>query len=100
MTGVDEVFEFKVPVKIEDNTVLLKPNATKTFEDFSYNVKEMVITPVTTRLVIDSKGKVPSSPEQSGDYIASMMYYDIVDDQGNLLQQQRFPYYNSLPKNK
>ncbi|GIO83317.1 hypothetical protein J25TS5_02490 [Paenibacillus faecis] len=98
VTGVDEVFEFKVPVKIEDNTVLLKPNATKTLEDFSYNVKEMVITPVTTRLVIDSKGKVPRSPEQSGDYIASMMYYDIVDDQGNLLKQRKVGLFYSEPK--
>jgi len=98
VTGVDEAFEFKVPVKIEDNAVLLKPNATKTFEDFSYNVQEMVITPVTTRLVIDSKGKVPRSPEQSGDYIASMMYYDIVDDQGNMLDQRRVGLFYSEPK--
>ncbi|WP_334071442.1 MULTISPECIES: DUF4179 domain-containing protein [Paenibacillus] len=98
VTGVDEVFEFKVPVKIQDNTLLLKPNATKTYEDFSYNVKEMVITPVTTRLVIDSKGKVPSSPELSGDYIASMMYYDIVDDQGNMLDQRKVGLFYSEPK--
>ncbi|MGZ7439963.1 DUF4179 domain-containing protein [Paenibacillus sp. TH7-28] len=98
VTGVDEAFEFKVPVKIEDNAVLLKPNATKTYEDFSYTVNELVITPVTTRLVIDSTGKVPSSAEQTGDYIASMMYYDIVDDQGNLLTQNKFGYFHSEPK--
>jgi len=98
VTGVDEAFEFKVPIKIQDNTVLLKPNATKTYEDFSYNVQELVITPVTTRLVIDSKGKVPSSPEQSGDYIASMMYYDIVDDQGNMLDQSKVGLFYSEPK--
>lgn len=98
VTGVDEAFEFKVPVKIADNAVLLKPNATKTYEDFSYTVNELVITPVTTRLVIDSTGKVPRSAEQTGDYIASMMYYDIVDDQGNLLTQNKFGYFHSEPK--
>ncbi len=98
VTGVDESFEFKVPVKIADNAVLLKPNATKTYEDFSYTVNELVITPVTTRLVIDSTGKVPRSAEQTGDYIASMMYYDIVDDQGNLLTQNKFGYFHSEPK--
>lgn len=98
VTGVDESFEFKVPMKIADNAVLLKPNATKTYEDFSYTVNELVITPVTTRLVIDSTGKVPRSAEQTGDYIASMMYYDIVDDQGNLLTQNKFGYFHSEPK--
>ncbi|MED4957623.1 DUF4179 domain-containing protein [Paenibacillus macerans] len=98
VTGVDEAFEFKVPVKIADNAVLLKPNATKTYEDFSYTVNELVITPVTTRLVIDSSGKVPRSAEQTGDYIASMMYYDIVDDQGNLLTQNKFGYFHREPE--
>ncbi|MFD1179041.1 DUF4179 domain-containing protein [Paenibacillus puldeungensis] len=100
VTGVHDVFEFKVPVKTEDNTVLLKPNATKTYEDFSYTVKELAITPVTTRLVIDSTGKVPRIPEQSGDYIASMMYYDIVDDQGNLLDQRRTGLFYREPDTK
>lgn len=97
VTGVDEAFEFKVPVKTEDNALLLKPNATQTYEEFSYTVKEVVITPVTTRLVIDSVGKVPRSPEQTGDYIASMMYYDIVDDRGNVLDQRRKGFFNREP---
>lgn len=97
VTGVDEAFEFKVPVKTEDNALLLKPNATKTHEEFSYTVNEMVMTPVTTRLVIDSVGTVPRSPEQTGDYIASMMYYDIVDDRGNVLDQRRKGFFNREP---
>lgn len=98
VTGVDEAFEFKVPVKIENNAVLLKPNATQSYEDFSYTVKQLSLTPVTTQLVIDSTGMVPRSAEQTGDYIASMMYYDIVDDQGNLLTQDKFGYFHSEPK--
>lgn len=98
VTRIAEPFEFKVPVKIEDNAILLQPNATKTYEDFSYTVKQLKLTPVTTQLVIDSTGKVPSSAEQTGDYIASMMYYDIVDDQGNLLDQNVFEYFHSEPK--
>ncbi|RRJ64776.1 DUF4179 domain-containing protein [Paenibacillus oralis] len=98
VTRIDEPFEFKVPVKITDNAILLQPNATKTYEDFSYTVKQLKLTPVTAQLVIDSTGKVPRSAEQTGDYIASMMYYDIVDDQGNLLDQNKFGYFHSEPK--
>jgi len=100
VTGVKEVFEFKIPVKIDEKSILLKPNATKKHKQFSYTVKELYMSSSTTRLVVDSTGKVPATSKQTGKYIASMMYYDIVDDQGNLLKQQMFPYFNSLPKTK
>jgi len=100
VTGVDEAFEFKIPVEIDKKSIQVKPNATKKHKGFSYTVKELYISSSTTQLVIDSTGKVPATSKQTGKYIASMMYYDIVDDQGNLLQQQKFPYYNSLPKTK
>ncbi|PAD78900.1 Tat pathway signal protein [Paenibacillus campinasensis] len=98
VTGVDEAFEFKVPVKIENDAVLLKPNATQSYDGFSYTVKQISLTPVTTQLVIDSTGMVPRSAEQTGDLIASMMYYDIVDEEGNLLTHDKFGYFNSEPK--
>lgn len=100
VTGIDETFEFKVPVEMDKKSIEVKPNATKKHKGFSYTVKELYFSSSSTQLIIDSTGKVPATSKQTGKYIASMMYYDIVDDQGNLLQQQRFPYYNSLPKTK
>ncbi|MFP4978682.1 DUF5643 domain-containing protein [Paenibacillus sp. CN-4] len=100
VTGVKEAFEFKVPVNIDEKSILVKPNLTKKHKQFSYTVKELYMSSSTTQLVIDSTGKVPATSKQAGKYIASMMYYDIVDDQGNLIKQQMFPYYNFLPKTK
>ncbi|WP_106767414.1 DUF4179 domain-containing protein [Paenibacillus faecalis] len=98
VTGVKETFEFNVPVKVENKSLVLQPNATKSDGQFTYTVKEMELSPVSTRLVLDSKGPVPVSPEQTGDYSASMVYYEIVDDQGNVLTPSRFEYFHSKPK--
>ncbi|MGQ3478110.1 DUF4179 domain-containing protein [Paenibacillus sp. TY11] len=98
MTGVDEPYEFKVPVKIDNTMIVVQPNETKTSGSFSYTVKELKSTSTTTRLMLDSKGEVPASQEQTGEYAPTMMYYDIVDDQGNILEQRRFGYFHSKPK--
>jgi hypothetical protein len=98
VTQIQEPFEFKIPVKIENHTLVLKPNATETDGKFSYTVKQLEITPASTRLILDSTGVVPETPEQSGEYSASMMYYDIVDDQGNRIDQNRVDFFQSKPK--
>ncbi|BFH63092.1 DUF4179 domain-containing protein [Paenibacillus azoreducens] len=97
VTKVNEPFEFKVPVKIDNKAIVLKPNATKTSGDFTYTVKELNITPVSTRLVLDSKGPVPKSPQQTGDYTASKVYYEIVDDQGREVKPDMFGYFHREP---
>lgn len=99
VTQIEEPFEFKIPVKIDNNMLVLKPNATETDGKFSYTVKQLEITPATTRLILDSTGDVPTTPEQSsGDYSPTMVYYDIVDDQGNEINQDRVGFFNSKPK--
>lgn len=99
VTGVKETFEFKIPVNIDNKAVVVKPkDATKSDGQFSYTVKELKLSPVSTRLVLDSKGKVPTSPAQKGEYGPSMVYYDIVDDQGNVLTPSKFDYFHSKPK--
>ncbi|MCE5170414.1 DUF4179 domain-containing protein [Paenibacillus profundus] len=98
VTQVNETFEFKTPVKIENNSLVLKPEVSKSDGQFSYTVKELVSSPVSTRLVLDSKGPVPKSPEQTGDYSASMVYYELVDDKGNVLQPDGVEYFWSEPK--
>ncbi|WP_456290095.1 DUF4179 domain-containing protein [Paenibacillus sp. AK002] len=99
VTQVNETFEFKVPVNVTNKSVVVKPDqATKSDGPFSYTVKQLDISPVSTRLVLDSKGEVPSSAEQTGDYSASMVYYELVDDQGNVLTPRKFDYFNSKPE--
>jgi hypothetical protein len=99
VTQVNETFEFKVPVNVTNKSVVVKPDqATKSDGQFSYTVKQLDISPVSTRLVLDSQGPVPASPEQSGDYSASMVYYELVDDQGNVLNPRKFGYFHSEPK--
>ncbi|MGG4345610.1 DUF4179 domain-containing protein [Paenibacillus lautus] len=99
VTQVNDTFEFKVPVNVTNKSVVVKPDqATKSDGPFSYTVKQLDLSPVSTRLVLDSKGEVPASAEQTGDYSASMVYYELVDDQGNVLNPRKFDYFNSKPE--
>ncbi|MCV9949515.1 DUF5643 domain-containing protein [Paenibacillus sp. BT-177] len=100
VTRISKPFEFKVPVKKDGNMVSIKPNKTQKSGDFSYTVKQLDITSHTTRLVLDSEGQVPASSKQTGKYAPSMMYYDIVDDQGKTLQQRKVGFSNSKPRTK
>ncbi|ANY76487.1 Tat pathway signal protein [Paenibacillus ihbetae] len=99
VTQVNETFEFKIPVNIANKSIVVKlDQATKSDGQFSYTVKQLYISPVSTRLVLDSEGEVPASAEQTGNYSASMVYYELVDDQGNVLTPQKFDYFHSKPK--
>lgn len=98
VTGVKESFAFKVPVKVDNKSVVFKPNMTKSDGKFSYTVKQLNFTPVSTRLVLDSKGPVPATPEQTGKYHASKVYYEILDDQGRVIEPQIFGYVHAKPK--
>lgn len=98
VSGIQEPFEFVVPVKnLAKGSVVLHPNQTQSSGGFSYTVKQLELTPVTTRLVLDSKGSVPATSEQTGDLSPSKMYYDIVDQDGNPVQQNLIGYLNSRP---
>ncbi|WNS43915.1 DUF4179 domain-containing protein [Paenibacillus sp. MMS20-IR301] len=98
MKQADEVFEFNVPVKLVDNAIVVKPDITKSDGAFSYTVDELLVTPVSTRLILHSQGEVPHSTEQTGEYSASKVYYELVDDEGNSLDPNIFGYYNSKPQ--
>lgn len=99
VSGFKEPFEFQVPVKnLAKGNVVLHPNQTQSSGSFSYTVKSIEITPVTTRLILDSKGSVPSTPEQSGEFSATKMYYDIVDQDGKPLDQKMIGYFHQNPK--
>ncbi|WP_422656920.1 DUF4179 domain-containing protein [Paenibacillus sp. EC2-1] len=98
VTGVKDMFEFNIPVNVKNKSIVLKPEASKSDGQFSYTVKQMELSPVSTRLVLDSNGQAPISPTQTGDYSASMVYYELVDDQGNVLNPNKFEYFNSKPK--
>ncbi|WP_149093754.1 DUF4179 domain-containing protein [Paenibacillus terrae] len=86
VSGIRAPFVFQVPVQnVFKHKILLRPEKTQRSGSFSYTVKQIELTPVTTRLIIDSKGKVTSTPEKSGDFSPSRMYYDIVDQRGHTL---------------
>ncbi|AWB43725.1 Tat pathway signal protein [Paenibacillus sp. CAA11] len=86
VSGVAEPFTFKIPVKKLAVQKALKPEASISGSGYSYTVKELTLSPASTRLVIDGEGVVPASAEQTGKYAPSQLRYEIVDDQGNVLQ--------------
>ncbi|MEO2205215.1 DUF4179 domain-containing protein [Paenibacillus pabuli] len=101
VSGIQEPFEFVVPVKnLAKDSIVLHPNQTQSNGEFSYTVSQVDLTSVTTRLVLDSEGKVPETPEQTGDLSATKMYYDIVDQDGNQVQQNIVGYFHSSPGTK
>ncbi|WP_426334355.1 DUF4179 domain-containing protein [Paenibacillus silvae] len=97
VTRVEEPFEFKVPVKISDNKLVIQPNETKSYENFSYTLQKIESTVTNTRLILESTGKVPTSSEQTGKYAPTMMYYEIVDDQGKVLNQRKLDFFHRAP---
>ncbi|GGH54560.1 hypothetical protein GCM10008014_23360 [Paenibacillus silvae] len=97
VTRVEETFEFKVPVKISDNKLVIQPNETKSYENFSYTLQKIESTVTNTRLILESTGKVPASSKQTGKYAPTMMYYEIVDDQGKVLNQRRLGFFHRAP---
>ncbi|MBU5356232.1 DUF4179 domain-containing protein [Paenibacillus barcinonensis] len=97
VTRVEEPFEFKVPLKISDNKLVIQPNETKSHENFSYTLQKIESTVTNTRLILESTGKVPASSEQTGKYAPTMMYYEIVDDQGKVLNQRKLDFFHRAP---
>ncbi|MBB6021213.1 hypothetical protein HNR77_002306 [Paenibacillus sp. JGP012] len=97
VTRVEEPFEFKVPVKISDTKLVIQPNETKSYENFSYTLQKIESTVTNTRLILESTGKVPASSEQTGKYAPTMMYYEIVDDQGKVLNQRKLGFFHRAP---
>ncbi|CAI6016682.1 hypothetical protein PAECIP112173_00090 [Paenibacillus sp. JJ-100] len=98
VTQIEEPFEFKVPVKISSNNKLvIQPNETKSYENFSYTLQKIESTVTNTRLVLESTGEVPASSEQTGKYAPTMMYYEIVDDQGKVLSQRKTGFFHRAP---
>lgn len=87
VSQIAEPFVFQVPVeKVTKDDIRLTPDQTKSKGSFSYTVKNLDITPATTRLVINSSGEVPVSPEQTGEYSPTEVFYQIEDDQGNIIE--------------
>lgn len=100
VTKVSEPFELKVPIELKSKPLVIKPEASKTSGKFSYTVKQLELTPFSTRLILDSQGPIPASAEQTGKYHASMVYYEIVDDKGKVVEPERIEFYNKKPETK
>lgn len=96
-----EPLKVNIPVKsIAKRQVNMQPNAKKTEQKFSYEVKSLRMTDVSTMLEIHSKGQIPRTPQQSANKIATQMLYDIVDDKGKLIESEIAIYSKVNPEYK
>jgi Family of unknown function (DUF5643)/Domain of unknown function (DUF4179) len=100
VTKVSEPFELKVPIELKSKPFVIKPEASKTSGKFSYTVKQLELTPFSTRLILDSQGPVPASAEQSGKYHASKVYYELMDNKGKEINQETIGFFNKKPETK
>ncbi|WP_440961343.1 DUF4179 domain-containing protein [Paenibacillus nitricinens] len=83
VTQIAEPFVIKVPVKkVKGGIIKLDLDQTKETQGFSYTITRLELTPGTSRLILNEKGKVPSIKEKDG-YGTSEMFYEIVDELGN-----------------
>ncbi|BFH64674.1 DUF5643 domain-containing protein [Paenibacillus azoreducens] len=90
-----------IPVKnIAKRQVNMQPNAKKTEQKFSYEIKSLRMSDVSTLLEIHSKGQIPRTPQQSANKIATQMFYDIVDDKGKLIESEIAIYSKVNPEYK
>ncbi|MEK4848303.1 DUF4179 domain-containing protein [Paenibacillus sp. FSL H7-0756] len=82
---IAEPFEFQVTVKkLAEGIINLTPGQGASKDSFHYKVKRLDITPAALRLVVTSEGEVPASPEQTGEYGPTAVFYELVDDAGNV----------------
>ncbi|WP_268625507.1 DUF4179 domain-containing protein [Paenibacillus alvei] len=101
VTHVKETYDFKVPVKLKSKPLVVKPDrASKTSGKFSYTVKQIVLSPFSTRLILDSEGLPPASAEQSGKYHASPVYYELFDNNGNEIGPEMIGFFHKMPETK
>jgi hypothetical protein len=90
---IAEPFEFQVTVKkVTEGIINLTPDQGASRGSFHYRVKNLDITPVTMRLIITSEGEVPASPEQTGEYAPTEVFYELVDDAGNVINPRQMGY--------
>ncbi|KHL91381.1 hypothetical protein QW71_35005 [Paenibacillus sp. IHB B 3415] len=90
---IAEPFEFQVTVKkVAEGIINLTPDQGASRGSFHYRVKNLDITPVTMRLIITSEGEVPASPEQTGEYAPTEVFYELVDDVGNVINPRQMGY--------
>ncbi|MEK3796188.1 DUF4179 domain-containing protein [Paenibacillus sp. FSL R7-0204] len=82
---IAEPFEFQVTVKkLAEGIINLTPGQGASKDSFYYKVKSLDITPAAMRMIITSEGEVPASPEQTGEYGPTEVFYELVDDAGNV----------------
>lgn len=82
---IAEPFEFEVTAKkLAEGSINLTPGQGASKDSFHYKVKSLDITPAAMRLIVTSDGEVPASPEQTGEYGPTAVYYELVDDAGNV----------------
>ncbi|ETT53197.1 MULTISPECIES: DUF4179 domain-containing protein [unclassified Paenibacillus] len=83
---IAEPFKFQVTVKkLAEGIINLTPGQGASKDSFHYKVKSLDITPAAMRLVVTSEGEVPASPEQTGEYGPTEVFYELVDDAGNVI---------------
>ncbi|UHA73495.1 DUF5643 domain-containing protein [Paenibacillus sp. 481] len=82
--GVKEPFIFNIPMKKLGSLITLEPGITQKSGNFSYTVNHFEMTPLTTKLKLDSKGNVPTGATSKGS--PSKMFYEIANEQGDLIQ--------------
>ncbi|AIQ39195.1 DUF4179 domain-containing protein [Paenibacillus sp. FSL R7-0297] len=90
---IAEPFEFQVTVKkVTEGVINLTPGQGASKGSFQYTVKSLDITPATLRLIVTSEGEVPASAEQTGEYAPTEVFYELVDDVGNVINPRQMGY--------
>ncbi|WP_409175130.1 DUF4179 domain-containing protein [Brevibacillus fortis] len=78
LAGIDQAFKLDIPFqKTTNDTIRLKPNATQSNDGISFEVSEVNVTPVTTRLLYSVK----LDDKTSNKFIRAALF----DDQGRQL---------------
>ncbi|NQX49879.1 DUF4179 domain-containing protein [Paenibacillus tritici] len=87
---IAEPFKFQVTVKkLAEGIIKLTPGQGASKDAFHYKVKSLDITPAAMRLIVTSEGEVPASPEQTGEYGPTSVFYELVDDAGNVVTSKQ-----------
>lgn len=95
VTGVDGAFVFEIPVrKATESIAKWAPNQSQASNGFEYTVRSLEMTPITSRLIVDSTGLAPTDEANT----VTKMYYELVNQQGEAIEQKKIGFYDEAPK--
>ncbi|SEM89165.1 DUF4179 domain-containing protein [Paenibacillus sp. OK076] len=97
VTGIEQPYEFVIPVKKMLNGITLSPEKSQSNDEFAYTVQKVILTPAMTKLIVDTKGFAPDAGPLPKGHKLSAVHFEIINEQGEGVEQEYTTFEHGLP---